>query len=137
ALTVGEVRERGQRITVTAHKSAQSNASLGARSDDQARHLGQAAAAMVQLAATGQTNAEGAGMASERVSRVADAAKRGHDMACAALSTMQTMRGSSRTIAEITSLIDSLAFQTNILALNAAVEAARAGQHGKGFAVVA
>src|SRR5690606_33083538 len=94
ALTVGEVRDRARRITVTAHESAQSNALLEARSDDQARHLAQTASAMEQLAATVQTNAEGAGMARERVDRAAGAAKQGHNIAYSALSTMQAMRDS-------------------------------------------
>ncbi|NLC36282.1 MAG: chemotaxis protein [Alcaligenaceae bacterium] len=137
ALTVGEVRQRAENIAVTAHQSAQSNELLDMRSNDQAQHLQETAAAMEQLAATVQNNAEGSIMARDFVIGASDAARKGHDIAQSALTTMQALRDNSRTIADITSVIDSIAFQTNILALNAAVEAARAGQHGKGFAVVA
>ncbi|MFT0849908.1 methyl-accepting chemotaxis protein [Achromobacter sp. F4_2707] len=136
-LTVGEVRQRAENIAVTAHQTAQRNALLDLRSNDQARHLQETAAAMEQLAATVQNNAEGSIMARDFVTGASDAAQRGHDIAQSALTTMRALRDNSRTIADITNLIDSIAFQTNILALNAAVEAARAGQHGKGFAVVA
>ena len=136
-LTVGEVRERAEHIAITAHETAQSNQLLDQRSNDQARHLQQTASAMEQLAVTVQNNAEGSTMARDYVIGATEAARKGHDIAQSALTTMQALRENSRTIAEITSLIDSIAFQTNILALNAAVEAARAGQHGRGFAVVA
>jgi len=137
AHTVAEVRHRAEHIALAAHDTAQGNHVLERRSNDQAHHLQQTASAMEQLAVTVQNNAEGAGMARDLVCNASDSAERGHDIAQSALTTMQALRESSRTIAEITSLIDSIAFQTNILALNAAVEAARAGQHGKGFAVVA
>ena len=135
--TVGEVRHRAERIARAAHDTAQGNQALNQHSNEQARHLQQTAGAMEQLAVTVQNNAEGAGMASDLVCKASESAERGHDIAQSTLATMQALRESSRTIAEITSLIDSIAFQTNILALNAAVEAARAGPHGKGFAVVA
>lgn len=137
ARTVGEVRHRADQIAHTAHETAQGNRVLNQRSDEQARHLQQTASAMEELAVTVQNNAEGATMARDLVRNASESADRGHGVAQSALATMQALRDSSRTIAEITSLIDSIAFQTNILALNAAVEAARAGQHGKGFAVVA
>ena len=134
---IGEVRNRAEHIGVTSRETAQNNAGLELRSKEQARHLQQTAAAMEELAITVQKNAEGATMARDLVVDASNAAERGDGIARSALSTMEAMRASSRTIAEITGLIDSIAFQTNILALNAAVEAARAGQHGKGFAVVA
>lgn len=137
ANTVGEVRQRAEFIAEAAHRTARGNLVLEQHSNDQARHLQQTASAMEELAITVQNNAEGAGMACDLVGGAASSAQRGHDIARSALTTMNAMRESSRTIAEITSLIDAIAFQTNILALNAAVEAARAGQHGKGFAVVA
>ncbi|NYT24260.1 HAMP domain-containing protein [Alcaligenaceae bacterium] len=137
AHTVGEVRHRADRIALAAHETSQGNLVLNQRSDEQTRHLQQTASAMEELAVTVQNNAEGAAMARDLVRNASDSADRGHGVAQSALATMQALRDSSRTIAEITSLIDSIAFQTNILALNAAVEAARAGPHGKGFAVVA
>ncbi len=137
AQTVGEVRQRADQIAHAAHETAQGNAALNLHSQAQARHLQETAGAMEELAVTVQNNAEGAGMASELVCTASDTAERGHDIAQSALLTVQGLRESSRTIADITHLIDSVAFQTNILALNAAVEAARAGPHGKGFAVVA
>lgn len=137
AHTVGEVRDRADHIAQAALETAHSNDMLDQRSNEQARHLEQTASAMEQLAVTVQNNAEGAGMACDLVCSASEAAERGHGIARSALTTMQALRDSSRTIAEITNLIDAIAFQTNILALNAAVEAARAGQHGRGFAVVA
>ncbi len=137
AHTVGEVRERADHIAGAAHQTARSNIVVEQRSNEQARHLQQTSSAMEALAVTVQNNADGAGMACDLVGRASESAQRGHDIARSALATMDALRGSSRTIAEITCLIDAIAFQTNILALNAAVEAARAGQHGKGFAVVA
>src|SRR5690606_22565172 len=134
---IGEVRSRAERIGVTSRRTAQNNAGLEVRSNEQAKHLQQTAAAMEELAVTVQKNAEGAMMARDLVVDASDAAEKGDGIARSALSTMAAMRESSHTIAEITGLINSIAFQTNILALNAAVEAARAGQHGKGFAVVA
>ncbi len=136
-LTVGEVRKRAEHIAVTAHETAQSNHTLNQRSHEQARHLQQTACAMEELAATVQKNATGSALASDFVNGASDVARNGHSIARSALTTMQALRENSRTIAEITNLIDAIAFQTNILALNAAVEAARAGQHGRGFAVVA
>lgn len=135
--TVGEVRERAEHIALAAHETACGNQVLEQRSREQARHLQQTATAMGQLATTVRNNADGAGMARDLVCKASESAGRGHEIAQSALGTMHALRDSSRTIAEITRLIDTIAFQTNILALNAAVEAARAGQHGKGFAVVA
>lgn len=137
AETVGEVRERAERIARASHDTAQGNTTLNQHCREQAHHLQQTSGSMQALATTVGTNAAAAATASELVSNAATAAQRGHGITQSTRATMQALRESSRTIAEITTLIDGIAFQTNILALNAAVEAARAGAHGKGFAVVA
>ncbi|MEO1549260.1 MAG: methyl-accepting chemotaxis protein [Pseudomonadota bacterium] len=110
---------------------------FSARIEAQAAALQQTAATMEQVSATVATNAESASAATKLSSSTAEIASRGRDVADKAVQGMRKIDDSARKISEITSLVDGIAFQTNLLSLNAAVEAARAGEAGKGFAVVA
>ena len=116
---------------------AQGNADLSARTEQSAASLQQTAASMAQMTSTIGNNAERTRQAEQLAQVAADRAAAGAAVVGRVNDTMQRIQTGSRRIAEITSLIDGLAFQTNILALNAAVEAARAGEQGRGFAVVA
>ncbi|NGM88253.1 HAMP domain-containing protein [Parapusillimonas sp. SGNA-6] len=135
--TLRDVRDRSSRIEAAALHISQGNADLSRRTDAQAANLQETAAAMEELAVTVKQNADNA----ERVRALADASAAQVVQVNAtvqdAAAAMRDIRGDSAKIADITGLIKTIAFQTNILALNAAVEAARAGQHGRGFAVVA
>src|SRR5690606_20772446 len=113
------------------------NVDLLQRTNEQAANLQQTAAAMEQLAATVNNNADNAEQSKQLVCKASSSAMQGSQTVQNAAQTMQDIRRDTRKIADITGLINTIAFQTNILALNAAVEAARAGEHGKGFAVVA
>ena len=116
---------------------AQGHAELSARTEEQAASLEETAASMEQMTATVSQNAENARKASELSAGASTVAVRGGQAVGTVVSTMTGISESSRKIADIIGVIDSIAFQTNILALNAAVEAARAGEQGRGFAVVA
>lgn len=113
------------------------NTNLSARTEDQAASLQQTAASMEQLTVTVRQNADNASLARQLADTSMQTAQRGGDVVSGVVVTMQGIHDSSRRISDIVSLIESIAFQTNILALNAAVESARAGQAGHGFAVVA
>ena len=110
---------------------------ISSRTEQQAASLEQTAASMEQLTATVKQNAENARQASQLALNASETAQQGGKVVDGVVSTMKDIAGSSKKIADITSVIDGIAFQTNILALNAAVEAARAGEQGRGFAVVA
>ena len=135
--TVGTVREGAVAIYQGSGEISAGNTDLSSRTEQQAAALEQTAASMEQLTATVKQNAENAHHASQLAADASGKAREGGDIVNGVVSTMTNISTSSRKIAEITNVINSIAFQTNILALNAAVEAARAGEQGRGFAVVA
>ena len=134
---VGAIKEACDAINTAAHEIASGNQDLSGRTEKQAGSLEQTAASMQELNATVRHNADNARQANELAAASNAVAKRGGDMVKRVIATMSDIQSSSRKIADIIGVIDSIAFQTNILALNAAVEAARAGEQGRGFAVVA
>lgn len=135
--TVSQVRNNAESVASASSQIAQGNADLSQRTEEQASALEQTAATMTQLGMTVKNNADNARQAGQLAVSVRDVASKGSSATGAITGTMKSISESSGRIAEITAVIDGIAFQTNILALNAAVEAARAGEHGRGFAVVA
>ncbi|MFL9920807.1 Cache 3/Cache 2 fusion domain-containing protein [Paraburkholderia fungorum] len=137
ARIVSQVRNASADMSEGTEKIATGSGNIAARIATQASSLEETAASMEQITSTVQQNADHAAQANTLVTNAADAALEGGRAVERVVSTMGEISRSSQKIAEITSVIEGIAFQTNILALNAAVEAARAGEHGKGFAVVA
>jgi len=135
--TVRTVRDGSEAIYTGASEISIGNNDLSSRTEQQAASLEQTAASMEQLTATVKQNAENARQASKLALNASETAQQGGKVVDGVVTTMKEIAGSSKKIADITSVIDGIAFQTNILALNAAVEAARAGEQGRGFAVVA
>lgn len=135
--TVSAVRQGSDAIYTGATEISAGNNDLSSRTEQQAAALEETAASMEQLTATVKQNAENARQASQLALSASETAQRGGKVVDNVVKTMHNIAGSSQKIADITSVIDGIAFQTNILALNAAVEAARAGEQGRGFAVVA
>ncbi len=134
---VGTVRQGVENVATASSQIAQGNHDLSGRTEQQASSLQQTAASMEQLTGTVRTSADNARQANQLASSASDVAQRGGQVVAEVVKTMDEIQSSSRRIADITGVIDGIAFQTNILALNAAVEAARAGEQGRGFAVVA
>ena len=137
ARTVSTVRDSTDTIFTGAGEISAGSNDLSSRTEQQAASLEETAASMEQLTATVKQNADNARQATQLARSASETAQKGGNVVSSVVKTMNEIAASSSQIAQITNVIDGIAFQTNILALNAAVEAARAGEQGRGFAVVA